>query len=505
MSIPNREITAQTEIVLADGYRYGGVFRLIFYDSRKGMIATMKKRWGLRLCSLLLSLVLAVPLAGTVLAAGPSSQTEYAGIDVSEWQGDIDFAKVKADGISVVYIRASVGRYTDPYFQRNYQNAKANGLAVGFYHYLTARTVPQAREEAAYFASVVAKTKPDCHLVMDFEYFSGLSRAQINAIAQAFLEALEEATGRTAAIYTNANSAQNLFDTALAKYPLWVADWSREPQDLGPWENWAGFQYSDQGRVNGISGRVDLDRFTSDMFCDNASQEIPSAGGQTITYTVKRGDTLWGIARRFGTTVSQLAQRNGISNPNLIFPGMVLQISGSASAGESDIVTYTVKRGDTLWDIARRYDTTVAYLAGINRISNPSRIYPGEVLRVPRGSNSRGSSGSSSGSSGIAVRTYTVKRGDTLWGIAQRFGTTVSQLASRNGITNPSLIYPGMVLRISGSAPSESVQTVRYTVRRGDTLWGIAQRYHTTVSRLAQRNGISNPGLIYPGEILVID
>ncbi|MFQ9872902.1 MAG: GH25 family lysozyme [Oscillospiraceae bacterium] len=190
------------------------------------MIATMKKRWGLRLCSLLLSLVLAVPLAGAVLAAGPSSQTEYAGIDVSEWQGDIDFAKVKADGISVVYIRASVGRYTDPYFQRNYQNAKANGLAVGFYHYLTARTVPQAREEAAYFASVVAKTKPDCHLVMDFEYFSGLSRAQINAIAQAFLEALEEATGRTAAIYTNANSAQNLFDTALAKYPLWVADWS---------------------------------------------------------------------------------------------------------------------------------------------------------------------------------------------------------------------------------------------------------------------------------------
>ena len=105
----------------------------------------------------------------------------------------------------------------------------------------------------------------------------------------------------------------------------------------------------------------------------------------------------------------------------------------------------------------------------------------------------------------IRDSTYTVKRGDTLWGIAQRFGTTVSQLASRNGITNPSLIYPGMVLRISGSAPSESVQTVRYTVRRGDTLWGIAQRYHTTVSRLAQRNGISNPGLIYPGEILVID
>ncbi len=77
-----------------------------------------------------------------------------------------------------------------------------------------------------------------------------------------------------------------------------------------------------------------------------------------------------------------------------------------------------------------------------------------------------------------------MRRGDTLWGIARRYGTTVSRLAALNGLRNPDLIYPG--------------QTV--TVRRGDTLWGIARRYGTTVSRLAALNGLRNPDLIYPGQ-----
>ena len=91
-----------------------------------------------------------------------------------------------------------------------------------------------------------------------------------------------------------------------------------------------------------------------------------------------------------------------------------------------------------------------------------------------------------------------MRRGDTLWGIAQRYRTTVPQIAALNHIANPNLIYPGQQLEI----PERNYSAAVYTVQRGDTLWGIAQRYGTTVSYLADLNGISNPNLIYPGQVL---
>ena len=101
------------------------------------------------------------------------------------------------------------------------------------------------------------------------------------------------------------------------------------------------------------------------------------------TYTVRRGDTLWAIARRFGTTVSAIASENGIQNPSRIYPGQVLRISaGQASAASGGAITYTVQRGDTLWSIATRFGTTVNRLAGINELKNPRLIYPGQVLKL---------------------------------------------------------------------------------------------------------------------------
>ena len=97
-----------------------------------------------------------------------------------------------------------------------------------------------------------------------------------------------------------------------------------------------------------------------------------------------------------------------------------------------------------------------------------------------------------------AVETHTVKRGDTLAGIADKYGTTYQHLAAINGINNPDLIYAGQVLKIVGAAaPSKT-----YTVKGGDTLSDIAARYGTTYQRLAQINGISNPDLIHPGQVI---
>lgn len=93
-------------------------------------------------------------------AITPISEPMYEGIDVSNWQGYIDYAKVKAAGIDVVYIKASQGTtIKDAYFETNYKNAKANGLKVGFYHYVTATTVEQAKKEATFFASVISRKR----------------------------------------------------------------------------------------------------------------------------------------------------------------------------------------------------------------------------------------------------------------------------------------------------------------------------------------------------------
>lgn len=99
--------------------------------------------------------------------------------------------------------------------------------------------------------------------------------------------------------------------------------------------------------------------------------------------------------------------------------------------------------------------------------------------------------------------TYTVQAGDTLWGIAQKYGVTVQQLCQWNNISNPNLIYPGQVLVIYSSNPfSRAYHT--YTVQSGDTLWGIAQRFGVTVQDLCNWNNISNPNLIYPGQVLTV-
>ena len=161
-----------------------------------------------------------------VLAFGPSSSNIYKGIDVSSWQGNIDFSRVRNAGIEIVYIKSSEGtNYIDPYFERNYQNAKSNGLKVGFYHYVNARNTEQARNEANFFARVISGKQPDCKLAMDFESFGNLSTSEINEISKVFLETLQNATNKEVLIYSNSYSARTIFSSELAIYPLWVANY----------------------------------------------------------------------------------------------------------------------------------------------------------------------------------------------------------------------------------------------------------------------------------------
>ena len=189
------------------------------------------------------------------------------GIDISHWEGDIDFRRVKQAGIRFVYIKASEGAsYIDPDFERNYTEARKQRLKIGFYHYVTARTVDEARVQARHFAEVIRGKKYHGCPVMDFETFGSLTKERINEISLAFLQELREVTGKRVAIYSDANNAKNTFDARLSVYPLWIAQYGVASPDMNNhWRSWAGWQYTDDGRVYGIRGDVDRDYFSEDM------------------------------------------------------------------------------------------------------------------------------------------------------------------------------------------------------------------------------------------------
>ena len=179
-----------------------------------------------------------------------------------------------------------------------------------------------------------------------------------------------------------------------------------------------------------------------------------------------------------------------------ILIGSLLLLAGTQSVWAappmSCSTTHVVQWGETLSGIAVRYGTTVQALATTNGIANPSRIYAGQRLTVPCGSTPP---------SGGAW--YTVQQGDTLSSIAWRYGTSTWAIVQANNISNPNRIYAGQRLYIPGGTPP-STGGVWYTVRWGDTLSSIAWRHGVSVWAIVQANSIANPNYIYAGQRLYI-
>jgi LysM repeat protein len=198
------------------------------------------------------------------------------------------------------------------------------------------------------------------------------------------------------------------------------------------------------------------------------SPGMASAAPATQTYTVSAGDTLSAIAARYGVSPTYLAQLNGISDPNFILPGEVIKLAGGPSATSPSATggggTYTVKTGDTLDAIAGRFGATAAELASINHIIDPNLIFVGQTLRLTPAAGSGQAPQPAPSSSG----SYTVQPGDTLAGIAARFGRTVAELAAANHIANPNLIEVGQIISLVAtpglaSSPSTGSSTAGST------------------------------------------
>ena len=191
---------------------------------------------------------------------------------------------------------------------------------------------------------------------------------------------------------------------------------------------------------------MDRDKFTDGILLKTGGEipnpepepePNPSPNGN-IYYIVKRGDTLSHIALWYNTTVEELVKLNNIQNPNLIYVGQRILILTSDEPNKEKEITYTVRYGDSLWKIANRYGVSVNSLVSLNNIQNPNLIYPGQQIRVKVSSNNNQAN----------TLYYRVRRGDSLWRIARRYRTTVSNLVRLNNIKNPNLIYIGQILRI---------------------------------------------------------
>ena len=289
--------------------------------------------------------------------------------------------------------------------------------------------------------------------------------------------------------------------------------------------------YAKLNRIIEQYGLTKYDNGTATAIAAGIEERTSSAGGQ---YTVQAGDTLYGISRKAGVSVDQLLTVNGLSTSSVIRPGQSLSLGTPAKQTNSTVATtvstksvsntakatangyYTVKAGDTLYGISRKFGMSLSQLVSVNGISASSLIVPGQTLRVAGGATTSTVVKTNATSSRTSGGNYLVQPGDTLYSIARRSGMSLNSLLTLNGLSQSSVIYPGQSLTISQSdsrVATKSSYTAKplasgvstsgtYTVQAGDTLYGIARRSGMSLNTLLSLNGLSQSSVIRPGQTL---
>lgn len=215
--------------------------------------------------------------------------------------------------------------------------------------------------------------------------------------------------------------------------------------------------------------------------------EPPS--GDYILYTVKRGDSLYSIAREYETTVDAILQLNNLGTTALSI-GQTLKIPKKTQSS----LTYTVKKGDSLWKIANDFGVSVNSIIEANNLSGTT-LSIGQQLIIPGPTTSP----TPTPPEDDTTQLYVVKSGDSLWSIARQFNTTVAEIRRANNLTSDTLRV-GQLLRIPGS---EDTNNIIYYVKSGDSLWKIANQFGTTVDAIKRQNGLTT-NVLQIGQQLII-
>ena len=394
----------------------------------------------------------------------------YKGPDISAWQGDIDI-KTLSSQVDFFIFRGYAGMKKDSKVDRNVNLAIESGKPYGLYIYSYALNTAQAGEEAQRLITLANSysIKPAflCIDMEDADHYkerNGMpSNQTLKDICTIEGEIFENA-GYYAIVYANSSWFKNQL-AGLTRFDKWVAHWpvsagkqkgNATSPDGENANNCGIWQFTSKGKLNGYSGNLDMNYAYKDFVMNKNGntnptpaapvETKPSNSNTASTYVVKSGDCLSTIGSKLGVNWKEIASANGIKSPYIIYVGQSLVIPGANTTNTNPTsnngTTYTVKSGDTLSAIAAKYGTTYQKIASDNGISDPNKIYPGQVLRI------NGITNNTTTNTQNNTKTYIVKSGDTLSAIAAKYGTTYQEIARKNGIANPNKIYPGQVLKI---------------------------------------------------------
>ena len=318
------------------------------------------------------------------------------GIDVSVHNGTIDWQKVKSSGIDFAIIRAGYGKLInqkDARFERNYAGATAHGIPVGAYWYSYAVTPDEAKQEAHVFLEAINGKNFEFPVYLDIEDGNTFrtGKKNVNAIIKAFFDVMEKA-GYWVGIYTSRSAVQTYISTEnQQKYALWVAEWGAKCNYNGTYGMW---QKSDKGSCKGITGNVDLDECYIDY---PAIIKAAGKNGFTAANEKHTADTAPEPPESLLRPVSEIARQviegewgNGTERVQRLtaagYDYKAVQAEVNRLLATPSARTHTVRQGDTLSALAKRYGTTVSAIVAANRAKypriKPSYICVGWILKV---------------------------------------------------------------------------------------------------------------------------
>jgi LysM repeat protein len=236
---------------------------------------------------------------------------------------------------------------------------------------------------------------------------------------------------------------------------------------------------------------------------------LPGLAGEVV---VKPGETLSEIAERYGTSVQRLMQLNNLRSPQDLWAGSRIQVPGAAGSSASrggGSGNYTVKPGETLSEIAERYGTSVQRLMQLNNLRSPQDLWAGSRIQVPGAAAARPSGGGGGTRATTVNAIYTVKPGETLSEIAERYDTSVQRLMELNNLRGPQDLWAGSRIQVpitrttaAAAKPAVNKNATQHRVQSGETLSVIADRYGVSMQNLIALNGISNPNQMEVGRTL---
>ncbi len=216
------------------------------------------------------------------------------------------------------------------------------------------------------------------------------------------------------------------------------------------------------------------------------------------TYTVKKGDTLYGISKQFNTSAQKIRELNNLKNDNIV-PSQVLIISENNGTNPNECVIYTVKKGDSLYEIAKKYNTSVDAIKRYNNLTT-NNLSIGQKIRIPCNIEDNDDT--------VMPKyiSYTVKAGDNLYNIAKKYNTTVDKIKRDNNLQSNNLTI-GKILLIEDTSDQSNIEecfgeeyeapssNITYTVQKGDNLYSIANKYNTTVNEIKSLNNLTSNNL----------